>query len=80
VIAQPAKILITPRGHYAGKRTRRGSDLLLIPSHTKTIAVEWLGTIQGMVALPNERVSRPIKKIGKEKVTALIAEESTHLF
>jgi hypothetical protein len=53
---------------------------MLIPSYTKTIAVEWLGAIQGMVALPNERIGRPIKKIGKEKVTALIAEESTHLF
>jgi hypothetical protein len=73
VIAQPAKILITPRGHCAGKSTRRGSDLTLIPSYTKTIAVEWLGAIQGMVALSNERIGRPIKKIGQQKVPSLIA-------
>ena len=46
---------------------------MLIPSYTKTIAVEWLGSIQGMVALSNERIGRPIKKIGQEKVPSLIA-------
>jgi hypothetical protein len=80
VIAQPPKILIAPRRHCAGKSTRCGSDLMLIPSHTKTVAIEWLGPIQGMVALSNKRIGRPIKKIGQEEVTSLVAEESTHLF
>ena len=53
---------------------------MLIPSYTKTITVEWLGAIQGMVALPNERIGRPIKKIGQEQVPAFVTEESTHLF
>jgi hypothetical protein len=53
---------------------------MLIPSHTKTIAVEWLGAIQGMEALSNKRIGRPVKKIGQEEVPSLVAEESTHLF
>jgi hypothetical protein len=53
---------------------------MLIPSYTKTIAVEWLRAIQGMVALSNERIGRPIKEIGQQETAPLVAEESTHLF
>jgi hypothetical protein len=53
---------------------------MLIPSYTKSVAVEGLGAIQGMEALPNERIGGPIKKISQKEIASFVADESTHPF